>query len=225
MSDASSVFHRLGTMGWLALAGSLPGLDQAGAQLSERLLEVADLSRPPVVLTPETQLRGDLERFLEDLEILLGVEIQILNPNDLNDEELQNVWLNAGIIILAKGTQSFWRDVISGRLFHNRPQEILAEGAVLFALDEPASLMGAWTLNQELHELEPALGWIASSIVLPTNENPASIAPVHNHLEEQQGAFALGLPEGAMLALGPDEQVEVWTEVAPVLLLGKGWQS
>jgi hypothetical protein len=212
-------------MGWLALAGSPPGLDQAGAQLSERLLEVADLSRPPVVFTPEPQLSSDLEQFVEDLEILLGVKIQILNPNELNDEELQNVWLNAGIMIMASGTQSFWRDVISGRLFHNRPQEILAEGAVLFALGEPAGLMGAWTLNQDLHELEPALGWIASSIVLPKDENPASIAPVHNLLEEQQGAFALGLPDGALLALGPDEQVEVWTEVAPVLLLGKGWQS
>ncbi|MGD8632312.1 MAG: hypothetical protein PVF85_02000 [Anaerolineales bacterium] len=224
MTDASSVFQRLGTMGWLTLASSPPRLDQAGAQLSERLLEVTDLSRPPFVLTPEPQLQDELERFVEDLQILLGVEIQILNPVDLDDVDLQNLWLNAGIMIMADGTKSFWLDVINERLFRSRPLEILAEGALLFALGESASLMGAWALNQERHEIETALGWIQGSIILPTNENPASIAAVRNHLEEREGVFALGLPDGALLALGPDEQIEVWTEVAPVLLLGKGWQ-
>ncbi len=211
-------------MGWLALAGMPPGLNQAGAQISERLLEVADLSRPPLLLSPDSSLPQEIRIFLADIQTLLGVELQVVNPAELEDEELQGLWLNAGIMIMAGGSQLFWQGLIDGRLFRARPQEILAEGSVLFAFGSSASLMGAWMLDDSLHELEKGLGWILGSVVLPTNEDPAEIAAVHNHLEEKVGAIALGLPDGAMLALGPDTQVEVWTEKAPVLLLGKGWQ-
>ena len=225
MTDASAVFRRLGTMGWLALAGSPPTLNQSGAQIAERLLEVADLSRPPVLLSPEDHTSSELGAFLEDLEILLGVEIQVIDPLGLNDEELQSLWLNAGVMIMAGGTQDAWFELITTRLFKIKPQEILAEGTILFTFGVPAGLMGAWMLNPQLGELDNGLGWIMGGVVLPTNRDPAEIAAVRNHLEVHEGGFALGLPDGALLAFGPGEQVEVWTEKAPVLLLGRGWQE
>jgi hypothetical protein len=212
-------------MGWLVLAGIPPALGQAGAQISERLLEVADLSRPPLLLSPDSSLPEEIQTFLEDIQTLLGVELHAVNPAELEDEDLRDLWLTAGIMIMAGGTQLFWQELVDGRLFRIRPQEILAEGSVLFAFGPSASLMGAWMLDDELHVLEQGLGWILGSIVLPINEDPAEIAAVHNHLEEKVGAIALALPDGAMLALGPDNQIEVWTEKAPVLLLGKGWQQ
>lgn len=224
MTEASEVFRRLGSMGWLVLAGVPSRMDQAGAQISERLLDVADLSRPPLLLSPSSTLPQEINGFLADVHTLLDVELQIVNPGDLEDEALRGLWLNAGIVIMAGGSQRFWQELIDGRLFRVRPQEILAEGSVLFAFGPAASVMGTWTLDHNTHEIEPGLGWILGSIVLPSNEDPADIASVHNHLEESEGAIALGLPDGAVLALGPDNQVEVWTESAPVLLLGKGWQ-
>jgi hypothetical protein len=211
-------------MGWLVLAGAPPSLDQAGAQISERLLEVADLSRVPLLLTPKGNTSSAIQEFMEDLEILLGTEIQTIHPGELGDEELQGLWLNAGIIIVTGGTQDYWSELFNERLFKIRPQEILAEGAILFSFDTAASLMGVWTLDQQLLEIRKGLGWIMGSIVIPTNTDPAEIAAVHNHLEEHEGIFALGLPDDAVLALGPHDQVEVWTDRAPVLLLGRGWQ-
>jgi hypothetical protein len=126
---------------------------------------------------------------------------------------------------MAGGSQQFWREFIDVRLFRGYPQEILADGSVLFAFGSVSSLMGDWMLEAGTHDLIKGLGWVPGSIVLPTNEDPAEIASVHNHLEEHEGVFALGLPDGAMLALGPDNQVEVWTEAAPVLLFGKGWKQ
>jgi hypothetical protein len=225
MTDASMVFRRLGSMGWLALAGSPPQLNQAGVQISERLLEIADLSRPPLIFNPERSLRPDLKLFIDDLEILLGNEIQNVHPDELEEAELREQWLNAGIMIMGGGSQAYWRELIGMRLFQTEPQEILAEGALLFVFGACASLMGAWTFNQRLHELEQGLGWVMGSIVLPTNSDPAEISAVRNYLNDHEDIVALGLPDGALLALGPDDQVEVWTEKAPVLLLGKGWQQ
>jgi hypothetical protein len=212
-------------MGWLALAGSAPSLNQSGAQISERLLELADLSQVPLLLTPVETLSTELQEFVEDLGILLSHEVQVIHPDDLAEQELRELWLNAGIVIMAGGSQAYWREVISERLFKIQPQEILAEGAVLFCFGACASLMGAWAFNQELLEIEKGLGWVFGSLVVPTNTDPAEIAAVHNHLEERANVFALGLPDGAVLALGPEGQVEVWTQKAPVLLFGRGWQQ
>jgi hypothetical protein len=37
--------------------------------------------------------------------------------------------------------------------------------------------------------------------------------------------YAVGLAETAVLALGPQGEVEVWSSVPPRLLLGKAWRS
>jgi hypothetical protein len=225
MAEAGSIFRRLGSMGWLALAGSPPQLNQAGAQISERILEIADLSRPPLIFYPEPSLSPHLKMFTDDLEILLENKFQVVQPNDYEDVELRELWLNAGIMIMGGGSQAYWHGLIGKRLFRTKPQEILAEGALLFAFGSSAGLMGAWAYNQGIHELEAGLGWIMGGIVLPTNTDPAEIAAVRNHIEGHEDIIALGLPDGALLALGPDDQVEVWTEEAPVLLLGKGWRQ
>lgn len=211
-------------MGWLTVAGTPPVLDRFNAQIPERLLELADLSRQPLLITPDPVLEEDLERFVGDLEIFLGAEIQIVNPIDLGDESLRQLWLNAGIVLLAGGTGAFWHELIAERLFRIRPQEILAEGAVLFAFGPAAGVMGAWMLDSKDQHIDQGLGWIIGAVVIATNHDPAEIAAIRNHLEDREGVFALGLPDGAMLALGPRGEVEVWSEKAPVLLLGSGWQ-
>lgn len=212
-------------MGWLALSGVPPVLDKSSAKISERLLELSDLSRQPLLFTPDPSVSEEVQRFVSDLEILLGLEIQIVNPADLGDEALRDLWLNAGIMILTGGSPAYWEELVGDRLFRMRPQEILAEGAVLFAVGVPASVMGAWRLDSAQMGVEKGLGWVIGGVTITTNSDPAEIAVVRNHLEEREGVYALGLPDGALLALGPHSEIEVWTEKAPVLLLGKGWQK
>lgn len=224
MSDATSVFRRLGTMGWLVLCGSIPPEPSGSGLNTERLLEVADLSRRPFIITTQTNLDPAMQALIDDIEILLGIEIEGINPSDLTDELLQEIWLHAGIIIISGGSESMWQDLLGARLFRTRPQEIIAEGAVVFAFESAANVMGTWVLDKEMGEVDKGLGWLLGGVVASTNTDPGEIQPLKEHLEEFEGVYALGLPAGSMLALGPRSEIELWTETAPVVLLGRGWQ-
>jgi hypothetical protein len=37
--------------------------------------------------------------------------------------------------------------------------------------------------------------------------------------------YALGLPPGAIVAIGPEGEAEVWGDIRPTLALGRGWSQ
>jgi len=74
-------------------------------------------------------------------------------------------------------------------------------------------------------QLVPGLGWLPGAIVLLGETDPMECAEVRDGLGGPGKKYALGLPPGAILAIGPEGEAEVWGDVRPTLALGRGWSQ
>lgn len=217
MSVAGRVLRRAPGRAWLALAADPPAFGEETPGLAERLLERLDLSLPPlVVLAPEVD-EPALERMLSDLEDLLGFEIDRLPAAQVP----RQAWSEAGLTVLVGGPEAAWAAALGaagGPALAGR----LPEGGLLFASGAAARALGEWVCGPA-RTAEHGLAWLPGAIVLSGTEPPGSRSEVQGCLREHPRAYALGLPPGAILALGPDGQVESWGSAQPALVLGKGW--
>ncbi|GEM_PF-858226 len=221
----SDVFRRRGSMGWMAL-GDLPlDLGAGGGSLSGRILETTDLSRPPVVLMMGNEMPERASDLLAELEILFDVEVGKVDITQTATDEIRRIWLEAGVLILLGGDPYAWKAWIGEQLFQGIPQEVLAEDCLLLTLGPPAAALGTWWYDASEERLARGLGWLLGAIVVLGEWDPGLLEAVRDHLEDQEGGYAVGLRPGALLALGPDGEVESWGDRAPVLLFGRGWEG
>jgi hypothetical protein len=211
---------RLGTMGWLVLSSRPPEIGDHSPKLSEKILELTDLSKTPLCMTiGEMQDRSYLDLF-EDLEILLGCTLQIIDLQTLPVEQLRELWLDSSLKILGGGTVEEWYKILGVDLFKVRPEEILTDASVLLAIDSAAAVMGSWVFQEESASLLDALGWVMNGIILPGQPAPSHIDHIRDHISDHIESYAIGLPGHALLALGPENQIEVWSDTPPTVFLG-----
>jgi hypothetical protein len=69
------------------------------------------------------------------------------------------------------------------------------------------------------------LGWLGAALVVPGQDTPAELASVRQHLTANPKAYALGLSEYTLVALGPEGEIEVWGASKPTIILGQGWRE
>lgn len=219
MSRAEDVLHHEGRAGWLVLASQVPRLGGETPELAQRLVERMDLSRPPVCLSMQEKPAEGLDLLLEEFETLLGVRPAILSAELEPPAELALV----GLILLTGGRTSAWVEALDNTLLGEVILQALQQGGVVFAMGPAAGAMGSWSLPQGAGELLPGLSWVAGAVVLPGEGDPAERDPVRELLRENPRAYALGLAEHTLLALGPAGEIEVWGEAQPKIILGQGW--
>jgi hypothetical protein len=220
MSKPSEILQRPGTMGWLVLSAAEPD-PRLAPQLLDRLLERIDPGRSVVALEMAPGLpEGD--DLAAQVAQLLGQPCTRLALEPDNVETIQLAWLDAGLIFTRGGVEQEWRDWLDNHLFQGYPEEILAEGSLLFAAGPCAGALGTW-IGGESGANEPGLGWLNGGIICPGIDQPVEIPAIVDQLESAEPLYALGLGVGAVMALGPTEEREVWSERAPVIVLGKGW--
>lgn len=218
---AAKILQRPGTMGWLVISAGEPDPSLIPT-LPERLLERIDPGRGVLSLEMGTGLpEGD--DLAAQVAQFLGQSCTrlVLEPNQI--ETIQQAWLEAGLIFTRGGIEPEWRDWIDNFIFQGYPEEILAEGSMFFAAGPCAAALGSW-IGSGWGVTEPGLGWLEGGIILPGVEQPVDIPFVVDLLEGEEPLYALGLGIGAVLALGPREEREVWGDRAPVIVLGRSWQ-
>ena len=59
-----------------------------------------------------------------------------------------------------------------------------------------------------------------NGIILPGQTAPSHIDHIRDLISDHIESYAIGLPEHALLALGPDNQIEVWSDTPPTIFLG-----
>jgi hypothetical protein len=192
-------------------------------QLAERMLEHLDLSLTSICLTLGGPISADLDRLLEDLEILLGSSVEVFALEDLSQSEVQDALELAGLILLAGGSGEGWIDRLQRTPYADQPDLFLSEGKVLMAIGIPSSAIGSWAITDPTTPPLKGLNWLKGAIVLPAIDNPMASPVVRDLLAEQNQSYALGLPKGSMIAFGPQGEVEMWGGAAPVIALGLGW--
>lgn len=209
MAHPGQIFQRIQAPGWLVLAGSRPEPEAAPAWV-ERLLAHSDTSRPVHWLETEREATEPSE-FLNEIEELASSPVE---PVILDDPD----WEGAGLLMVSDRTAplSLTASHIASRLL-----ACLQSGALLAAFGAPALAFGE-VLSEPSGTLVPGLAWLPGSILLagpaPTLEDP----PVRSWLRSDR-RLALRLPPAAVLALGPEGELEVWGGEQPGVTFGPGW--
>jgi hypothetical protein len=191
-------------------------------QLAENFLPRLDLSRLPFCLSGDNAISDDLQAFLEDIEILLDSPVTVLRTHQLTPNTYQEIIEAANILVMAGGDVHQWIDVIDPLISDIEVDNLLGGGKLVFAVGPAASALGSWFLSGD-EEPTGGLGWLTDAIVLPEVEKPGEIPSVKEFLSQHKFSYALGLPRGAVLALGPKGEIEVWGIASPSVALGIAW--
>jgi hypothetical protein len=192
-------------------------------QFAERLLDHLDLSRVPICLTLNEPISAELDRLLEDLEILLGTPVQVFAIEELSQSELLDAFEVAGLIIFVGGAVEGWIERIFQTAYASTPELFLTKGKILVAIGAASSAMGSWALIDPTLPPIEGLNWLVGALILPGVENPMASPLIRDLLAEQDHSYALGLPQGTMIAFGPGGKIEMWGGTTPVIALGHGW--
>jgi hypothetical protein len=167
-----------------------------------------------------TEEDGAAEAALEDIGALLGTSVPRLAPHEMTPED----WAGAGLLILAGGDADGWARALAPGDASSHVLESLDEGGLLYAVGGAAEALGQWVFP-EGEAPRRALGWLPGGVILTGRSDPAEMSGLPEHLAREDRSYAIGLGEGAALALGPGGEVEVWGEARPTIALGRGWRS
>ena len=209
--------------GWIVLTGSTPSLGRDSPRFPDYILENTDLAWAPCCLTADDMENEDLNTFLDDLEMLLNVDVQRLGLGMISKEEYQTRLSAGGFLMLAGGSAVTWVETMGSVGLRTQPEIALGKGRLLLAVGGAAAALGSWIRVPGEDALHDGLEWIRGAVVLPDVESPAHDREIQSWLKRVDRSYAIGLPQGAVFALGPEGEVEVWGEVSPVLSLGAGW--
>lgn len=205
MSLPARVFLRVRAPGWLVLVGSLPGLEGAPIWM-ERLLAHTDLSRPVNWL--QSDLYGlEPAEFLNALEDILDRSIEPTPVEDLG-------WENSGLLFVSVPPDT---PEVQDRIL-----ECLRGGGTLTAIGGAAAALGEMQASAA-GQVTAGLGWMPSSVILTPSGPGVRDPAVLDWLRGPERRYALRFSEGSVLALGPEGEVEVWSEPPPAVTLGPSW--
>ena len=218
MTAPQEVFRRIRGEGWLVLAGGAPLLGRPYPHLAERLLEHTDLSQPCRILVSGAATR-DQDQFLEDVDVLLNSHVQVGALETIAPAPD----LGSGLLALLGGDSGSWLAALGRKKLDESLLDTLTDGGVVLAAPQASACFGSWVFSSDSGEAAPGLGWLPGAAVIPGQEDPVDDERVRRLLNDRSKVYALGLPTSAILALGPEGQVEVWGEAPPRVALGKGW--
>jgi len=221
MTVGDTVFRRIPGEGWLVLVGSTPELGGETADLMERLLQRLDLSRPIAAIAAPDSDPEAINEFLESLEEWLGTEAGLLElQGDLDVEG----WDESGLLVLEGHDGEIWVEALQGEA-GEKLRRSFDRGAVILAIGGAASAFGAQVVSAVRPDtLSAGLAWIPEAIVVVDPEE-AYADVVRAWLRQSPRRLVLRLEPASILALGPEQQVERWSQASPEIVLGPGWES
>lgn len=220
MSNQEEVLHHQSSAGWVVLASQIPRLGGDTPELAANLVERIDLSRPPVILSVGEPPPG-LKDLNGDLAALLSVEPILLEATVDPPEELAEL----SLIVLVGSDGERWVDLLATSSLGDLLLKALVQGGVVLAVDQAAAALGSWRMDPVLGTASEGLGWVSGAVIMPGETEPSKSAALRELLEENPKAYALALAEHTLVALGPENEIQVWGEAEPTIIFGPGWQQ
>jgi hypothetical protein len=220
VTGADRVFRRLAGEGWIVLSASLAAPGGAQRDLGDRILERLDLSLEPLLATAPQASEPAVADYVEEVEAWLDRPVRRVEVQHLTQED----WSRLGLLTLTGGPVAAWLEGLGGVEVRATPLAALGEGSLLCAAGEAAQALGTWVSSCPSGPLSPGLGWLPGAIILPGETDPMECPEIREALSGPGRKYALGLPPGAILAIGPEGEAEVWGDVRPTLALGRGWR-
>jgi hypothetical protein len=225
MSDAVPAFRKSDSQGWLVLSNQIPGLGEESSLFMERMLALIDLSYPPLCLTLGSFSSAEADNFFDDYKTLTGVDVTIIDLWDLNCQETIEAVSQAGFVFFSGGLPMDWVTQIDPDGTGNTAVDFFHQDRMIMVVGPITASLGSWVYSPADGEIRPGLGWMPDAVVLPDEAAPMHYDDIREWLNEKQHAYAIGLPNDSIFALGPDGEIEVWSTTNPVIALGKGWST
>lgn len=221
MTSSLSLFRHTCNSAWLVLATRQSLQPPFLFDLSLEMAALIDETAPVLLVQASTHDQQVLAPFLEQLGDTLGTDR--LHSYDLDDVALKQHQGAIGGLVLHGGSPQDW--------VRSAPQLEWTESTstspfidLVLLIGASCAAAGEWMLSAPSTDaVVSGLGWLPNGIVTPGLVHPADLSPVRDLLVEAPRSYAIGLPPGGILAFGPSGELEIWSEIKPSILLGKGW--
>ena len=211
MTQAGPLQWRTGA-GWLVLIG--------GGRLAENevihsaaISAIADES--PIAFLPAANPDPTYgEAFLSfygELGAPPGYVVPIHNQQSARDPANYRRLAHAGLIYIGGGDIQRLIEAVEGTPAIEAVAQAFDGGAVIVGIGAGAMLFGKWGLSSSNGKVFAGWGWVSDAIVVP-HYAPERSDEVRMTLQRYPEAVALSLPNQVALALGPDGEVETWTD-------------
>ncbi|MBZ0309816.1 MAG: Type 1 glutamine amidotransferase-like domain-containing protein [Anaerolineae bacterium] len=215
----SSIFSWQDGAGWLVLSGGGNFKNNETLDIDSAVLS-RTVSNSPLAYIWAAGDADTADLYLDYLDELGGRTGYLIDIASESEKSVYEQLKDAGIIVIGDGqdVQQLHNHLHSGLL--KAMTEAYENGATIYGQGQGAAFLAAW-MNTGRTGLQPGLGWLANSIIVPyytPEQQPQVKTWLHDVLPT---AYALGLGKGAALALSPDGQVEVWGNQNITVLLGQ----
>jgi hypothetical protein len=221
MAQKPELFRHTFNSAWLALATHEALYPPYLYDLSLEMAALVEETAPVVIVQASDGQEQTLAPLVAQLNDTLGSDR--IHSQTLSDVDFSAHQGGIGCLVLQGGSPVDWVQDKPKFEWETSPSDSPLIDLVLL-IGAPCAAVGEWMISAPNPEIVvPGLGWLPHGIVTPGLGHPADLAPVKDLLLDEPRSFAIGLPSGGILALGPTGELEIWSEVKPGILLGKGW--
>ena len=211
MTQAGPLQWRTGS-GWLVLLGGGQWEDSEviHSQAISAILDESPIAFLPAA-NPDPTYGEAFLSYYRELGAPPGYVVPVHDQQSARDPVNYRRLAQAGLIFIGGGDTARLIEAVEGTPVIEAIAEAFDSGAVIVGVSAGAMLLGKWGLSSDTGKILPGWGWVSDSIIVP--HYTAERSPqVRDALRLYPETVALGLPDCVALALGPDGELETWTE-------------
>lgn len=213
---AGNVFRWKEGNGWLVLSGGTGNASEIRAQVLGRASAEGGVAY--ISLNPEDDSVLD---DMDDLGAPAGYLVDILREDDetivkqLQESSIIVIQDSSDIISLLSALRGAAEQGLT--LAYERGTIVLVEGLA-------AHLFGTWVIADTSEPIS-GLSWLAEGLILPGITSIADSEIAQQVLKANPTAIAVGIGSRSALALGPEQQLDVWGDREITVGLGSAYKS
>ena len=223
MTAISRIFERRGFRGWVILAGEAPPVRGSDSSALDPIMDFLREEGTLVILAPGGEIPSSTQPFVNDLLARFSGSLKIVDPLDVDQQLILETCNKATVVLAIGGNLDDWVTIINEEKLPVDPDSIVAENSVFIAMGSLISVLGEWIYDSDSDQITDGIGWFVKAIFLPDLEAPASNKRVRQKIEAQMKSYAVSIAADTIIGVGPQGKVEIWSDAAPEILLGKGW--
>lgn len=212
MTQSGPLQWRTGA-GWLVLIGG--GQWNNSETIHSRAIS-AIVDESPIAFVPAAQpadptYGAAFLSYYAELGAPPGYVVPITDQASARDPANYRRLARASLVFIGGGDTLQLIQTLDGTPAIEAIAEAFDSGAVIAGISAGAMVLGKWGLSADTDKILPGWGWVSDSLIVP-HYTPDRSARVRSALQRYPEALALGLPDNVALALGPDGEVETWTD-------------
>jgi len=223
VTATSRIFKRRGSRGWVILAGEAPTVRGPESSALDPIMNLLRDEGALVILAPGEEIPSSTQPFVKDLIERFSDSLKIVDPLDVDQALILATCQKAQVVLAIGGSLEDWGTIFIEEQLPADPDSIVAENSVFIAMGSLISVLGEWIYDPDRDQISDGIGWFPKAIFLPGIEAPASNESVRQKIETQMKSYAISIASDTIIGIGPKGKVEIWSDTAPEILLGKGW--